>query len=88
MKNYIIITDEGFTFQPCSESVEPDIENCQVIGFSSGGSEVEAFTNLVKENPYLLETNFDKLIFYELAFDYENTSSRFFLSDVKGTLNI
>lgn len=83
MKNYIIITDEGFAFQPDSNSVEPDIENCQLIGFSSGRTEEEALINLIRENPYLLETKFDKLVFYELASNYKKTSRRFYLSDVK-----
>ena len=34
MKSYIFITTEGFTYQPGSESPEPDVENCQVIGFA------------------------------------------------------
>ena len=38
MKNYMFITAEGFTCQPDSESIEPDIENLQVIGFDSGNS--------------------------------------------------
>ena len=33
MKNYIFITEEEVTYQPNSTSPEPDIENCQVIGF-------------------------------------------------------
>lgn len=33
MKHFVSITTEGFTFQPDFESIEPDIENCQVLGF-------------------------------------------------------
>ena len=41
------ITTEGFTFQPGSESPDPDIENCQVIGFAKGNSLEEAFESLI-----------------------------------------
>ena len=58
MNSYIFITTEGFTFQPGSESAEPDVENCQVIGFAKGNSIDEAFENLIAENKYLLKTSF------------------------------
>ena len=48
MKNYIFITEEGITYQPNSTSPEPDIENCQVIGFAKGNNGDEAFKNLKK----------------------------------------
>ena len=82
MKSYIFITEEGITYQPDSESPEPDIENCQVIGFAKGDSPAEAFDNLVKENGYLLETSFDEVICLELKHrDYHKFSGYFCLSD-------
>jgi len=66
MKNYIFITYEGYTYQPNTDSVEPDIENCQVIGFTRGSNEKEAFENLIKENDYLLSTTFNEIICIEL----------------------
>jgi hypothetical protein len=51
MNSYIFITTEGYTYQPGSESIEPDIENCQVIGFAHGVDEQNAFKNLIAENP-------------------------------------
>ncbi|MHC4131812.1 MAG: hypothetical protein ACYSSP_02905 [Planctomycetota bacterium] len=66
MNSYIFISQEGYTFQPDSESIEPDIENCQVVGFAKGVDENDAFKNLMKENDYLLETTFDELICFEL----------------------
>jgi len=47
MKSYIFITTEGDTFQPGSVSSEPDIENCQVIGFAKGIDTAQAFETLV-----------------------------------------
>lgn len=67
MKNYIFISQEGFTFQPNSQELEPDIENCQVVGFSSGNNPKEAFSTLLEENRYLLYTSFNELICYEIA---------------------
>ena len=49
IKKYIFLTVEGYTFQPGSKSVEPDIENLQVIGFSQGKDSKDAFQNLLKE---------------------------------------
>ena len=81
MNSYIFITTEGFTFQPGSESPEPDVENCQVIGFAKGNSIEEAFENLMAENKYLLKTSFDEITGYELRHhDYRKSSKTFCLS--------
>lgn len=66
MKKYVFITNQGFTFQPHSKEAEPDIENCQVIGFSDGANPKKAFSALIRDNSYLLNTSFNKLICYEL----------------------
>lgn len=66
MKSYIFITTEGFTFQPESESHEPDIENCQVIGFGKGDNAQEAFKDMLMSQKYLLRTNFEEIIGLEL----------------------
>lgn len=80
MKSFIFITTEGFTYQPNSESPEPDIENCQVIGFAEGKDLEDAFGNLISENEYLLETNFDEIIGYELRHkNYHKCSKTFYL---------
>ena len=85
MNTYIFITAEGFTYQPGSEAIGPDIENCQVIGFGQGGDEEEAFENLVKENKYLLETSFDEVFCMELKHqDYHKYSKYFSLAGYRG----
>lgn len=82
MKSYIFITAEGFTYQPNSESHEPDIENCQVIGFAEGNSPEEAFKNLTEENHYLLETNFDEILCIELRHrEYYKFSKSFYINN-------
>lgn len=84
MGMYIFITQEGETYQPNNVSHDPDIENCQVIGFAKGMSENEAFENLIEENQYLLSTNFDEVICIELKNEeYYRNSMYFYLEDCK-----
>lgn len=84
MKSYIFITTEGYTFQPASTSIEPDIENCQVVGLVQGLNEQQAFQNLIKENPDLLETTFDELICLQLKHtDHFKHRAYFHLDDLK-----
>ena len=86
MKSYIFITVEGSTYQPESELVESDIENCQVIGFGYGADEVEAFDNMLEENQDLLETTFDEVICMELRHsDYHKYSEYFSLEKRRQT---
>lgn len=70
MKKYIFITTEGFTFQPYSDSVEPDIENMQVIGFAQGDTAKDAMKDLIKKNTYLVETSFDEVFAIQIENDY------------------
>lgn len=74
-KDFIFITFEGVTFQPSSESIMPDIENMQVIGFSKGFDGKNAFENLKIKSPYLARTTFNEIIAIELKnkkFEYFN----------------
>ncbi len=66
MRKYIFITTEGFTFQPGSESTEPDIENMQVIGFGQGDSPRQAMRDMLEGNPYITETAFDEVLAIEI----------------------
>jgi len=80
MEAYIFITTEGHTYQPGSEAIEPDIENCQVLGFAKGNDADAAFKGLLKENPYLLETSFDEVLCLELKDeDYKERKRYFYL---------
>jgi hypothetical protein len=80
MKSYIFLTSEGYTYQPDSESIEPDIDNLQVIGISEGNNSQMAFENLIKKSEYLLETTFDEIFCYELSKNFRD-SVDFFLLD-------
>ena len=79
-KSYIFLTLDGYTFQPDSRSIEPDIENLQVIGFTSGVNSKESFQNLLKENEYLLKTNFDEVLCYQLDDNYRASKKYFYIS--------
>ena len=82
MGAYIFITTEGYTYQPGSKAIEPDIENCQVLGFARGDSAEEAFRELLQENAYLLETSFDEVVCLELKDeDYRERKRYFYLKD-------
>ena len=77
INSYIFITTEGHTFQPNTEAIEPDIENCQVIGSSDGLNPTQAFENLLRDNSYLTQTTFNEVICYELKKDYRKNSVSF-----------
>lgn len=84
MKSYIFLTTEGYTYQPNSESIEPDIENCQVVGFAEGMNMDDAFEKLIQENRYLLKTTFDEITGYELKHRNRHKFAKYFyLNDRK-----
>ena len=65
MKKFIFYSLEGTTYDPCGE----EVENCQLLGQSSGNSKSEALSNLLKEQPWIVEHHFDecKIMGRELA---------------------
>lgn len=82
MRSFIFVTHEGYTYQPDSESIEPDVENLQVLGFATGVDEEDAFKNLTAEEKWLLESNFDDVKCLELKQeDYERYARFFSLKD-------
>ena len=81
MNNYIFLTNEGYTYQPDSESIEPDCENAQLIGIAAGNTEEEAFNNLIDEKEYLRQFNFDEIYCYKLAEDFEESKRYFYIKD-------
>ncbi len=85
MKAFIFVSHEGYTYQPLSESVEPDIENLQVLGFANGESAESAFTQLLTENSWLAETSFHEVFCLELAHeDFEKRTQFFRLPSAAG----
>lgn len=56
MKNYICLTNQGFTESPTNI----EVENQQILGYAVGNSRVEAVANLLKDNPEILDVGFNK----------------------------
>ena len=67
MTAFIFTTREGYTFQPNSAAIEPDIENLQVLGIANGETAEQAFVKLLSEASWLLQTSFDQVQCFELA---------------------
>ena len=65
MTEYIFYTTEGFTQAPDGE----DIENCQLLGRAYGKDKHDALSNLLNENSWIEEHDFDprKFICKELV---------------------
>ncbi|OGF63677.1 MAG: hypothetical protein A2Y62_02185 [Candidatus Fischerbacteria bacterium RBG_13_37_8] len=55
--------------------MEPDIENCQVVGFASGVNEEEAFERLIEKNEYIIETRFNERKMPDSFFEVEHTTN-------------
>jgi len=66
MNNYIFLTDEGYTFQPETENEPIVIDSLQTIGTASGTDAMDAYRNLLAENPQLQERKFEKIFCYQV----------------------
>lgn len=80
MNKYIFLTTEGYTYQPNSESIEPDCDNAQLLGKTEGNNQEEAFENLLKKYQYLKDSNFEEVYCYQLADNYEETMKSFIIN--------
>lgn len=81
MDKYIFLTNEGYTYQPNSENIEPDCENSQLIGIAKGENQEEAFENLINEREYLKYFNFNEIYCYKLDKDYKKSKKYFYIKD-------
>ena len=79
MNKYIFLTTEGYTYQPNSESIEPDCDNAQLIGIAEGINQEEAFENLLNKYDYLKESNFEEVYCYELEKNFEKGKMYFYI---------
>ena len=66
MNNYIFLTDEGYTFQPETEEEPVVIDSLQTIGTAKGTDAMDAYRNLLAENPQLQERRFEKIFCYQV----------------------
>lgn len=66
MKDFIFITDEGFTYDPNNKL----IENMQLLGSAQGKDILEAFKNFKQAQSYLSEFAFKEVIAVEFVGDF------------------
>lgn len=66
MNSYIFLTDEGYTFQPETENEPVVIDSLQTIGTARGTDAMDAYRNLLAENPQLQERKFEKIFCYQV----------------------
>jgi len=57
------------TCSPGSSIDEPDVENCQVLGFAEGSDAHDALRRLLGRESWLAETGFDEMFAMQLASD-------------------
>ena len=67
LNTYIFLTTEGFTYQPGSEAIEPDVANLQVIGLGEGTSPDEALADMLETHRWIQHTTFSEVLCYQLA---------------------
>lgn len=65
MNSYIFLTDEGYTFQPETEDEPVEIDSLQMIGTAQGSDAMDAYRNLLAENPHLQEKKFERIFCYQ-----------------------
>lgn len=71
-KDFIFYTTEGTTFQPSLTSKNldnPDVENCQILGWAKGNTPEDAFELLKYEYPWICDSSFREVIASELKND-------------------
>lgn len=68
--NYIFLTQEGSTFAPNDNGIPFEIDNLQVIDIISASSPNDAFIELKRDNPNLVDIGFRDLFCYKLDKDY------------------
>ena len=62
MKNFVIMTREGYTVSPYSEEKNTLVENLQLLGFAFGSNKKEAVNNFVLENDWVTEEGISEVI--------------------------
>ena len=81
---WVFLTKEGCSFQPGEDDSlgQLDSNNLQVIGFTKGINQDDAFKNLKNENEHLTETTFNEVFCYPLLEDYEDSRKHFYIKEM------
>lgn len=67
MNDYLFFTTGGFIVKKDSESLEPDLDTFEILGFGSGRDVQSAFESLLTESSSLLETLFYEIFVFKLT---------------------
>ncbi len=76
---FLFLTPDGITYSS-AEKTYPDVDNFQVLGFGEGDSEEEAFESFIRENKWVLHTDFKEVICIEVKTKIAQ-SKRFILKE-------
>lgn len=84
MKNFIFLTYEDTTYcKKKSTGGWETVNNLQVIGISSGNDSDDAFLNLIPENEWVFDFDFDEVFCYQLGENYEKSKKYFSINEYK-----
>jgi len=62
---FLFLTPDGFTYSS-SRKTYPDVDNFQILGHGEGVNEDEAFKSFIRENKWILDTDFKEIICIEV----------------------
>ncbi len=62
---FMFLTPDGITYSSC-ESIHPDVDNFQVLGWAEGFTEEEAFGEFINTNSWIFNMNFKHIICIEV----------------------
>ena len=62
---FLFLTPDGVTYSS-SRKIYPDVDNFQVLGHGEGASEEEAFKSFIRENKWILDSDFKEIICIEV----------------------
>lgn len=77
--DYIFLTSEGLTYAPINDEVPIETNNLQVLDFISAASPGEAFLELKRNNPNLIDIGFNNIFCLELNKEYDKNRRDFTL---------
>ena len=62
---FLFITPDGVTYSS-PKHIYPDVDNLQILGYSEGVNEEEAFDSFIQENKWISDTDFKEVICIEI----------------------
>jgi len=62
---FLFLTPDGLTYSSSGKTY-PDVDNFQILGHGEGVNENEAFESFIRENKWILDTDFKEIICIEV----------------------